>query len=55
MECQEEPDSGQSAGVAGHDWNAVDRFYLTNFTYTCPFGDKQSILWNKLFCIVLRL
>ena len=51
MECQEEPDSGQSAGVAGHDWNAEDRFYLTNFTYTCPFGDKQSILWNRLYSI----
>ena len=51
MECQEEPDSGHSAGVAGHDWNAADRFYLTNFTYTCPFGDKQSILWNRLYSI----
>ena len=53
MECQEEPDSGQSAGVAGHDWNSVDRFYLTNFTYTCPFGDTQSILLEHpvMYCV----
>ena len=38
MECTETPDSGASAGASG-DWNEVDRYYLTNFTYTCPFGE----------------
>ena len=45
IDCEDEPDTGVSAGVESRTWNNL-YYYATNITYTCSYG--SSLLKSRL-------
>ena len=47
MTCKDTPDLGEHAGIESHNYDGVNKRYLTAFTFKCPWGKNYHYYYHK--------